>query len=164
MLPLIQHQSDDRALVEVLTLILDNFAYMDSRIDPPSSILQSTVDDLSKQCEIGEVWSIGSPAVACVCLTPSKQSLNVGRLAVVSCHRGQGLGGRLMALAEKRALHHGLAFLELKVRVELNENIRLYRYLGFEMTEEGTHAGFDRPTYWVMRKSLPAVKAKDSEL
>lgn len=154
MLPLIQHQSDDRALAQVLALILDNFAYMDSRIDPPSSILQCTVEDLSEQCEIGELWSVGSPAVACVCLTPSAQALNVGRLAVAGDHRGQGLGGRLMALAEQRALQRGLAFLELKVRVELTENIRLYRYLGFERTEEGTHEGFDQPTYWVMRKAL----------
>lgn len=151
---LIQHRVGDPALAEVLALILDNFAYMESRIDPPSSILRCTVDDLSKQCGQGEVWSIGTPPVACVCFTPLADALSLGRLAVSPEYRGQGLGKRLIDLAVQRAAALGFSFVELNVRVELIENISLYQHLGFLVTAEGTHSGFDRPTYLVMRKAI----------
>ena len=163
-LALHRHTADDPALHDVLALILESFAYMEGKIDPPSSIVSTTAQDLSMLCGSAEIWSIGSPAVACVCLTPLPDALSIGRLAVAQSYRGHGLGGRLMALAERRARHLGLAYLNLKVRVVLSDKVQLYQHLGFEITEEGTHPGFDRPTYWVMRKALPLLSSVEGDV
>ena len=161
---MLRHTADDPALHDVLALIRENFAYMEGKINPPSSIVSTTAQDLSLLCESAEIWSIGSPAVACVCLTPQPDALSIGRLAVAQSYRGRGLGGRLITLAEQRAQHLGLVYLNLKVRVELNDKVQLYQHLGFEITEEGSHPGFDRPTYWVMRKALSLSSSVEGDV
>jgi len=155
--PVRLHRYDDPMLEQVLRLILHNFAYMESRIDPPSSILTTTVADLRQLCQRGEIWSIGEPPIACVCLTPLDHALGLGRLAVDDHARGQGLGKQLVELAEQRAAALGFAFVELRVRVELTENIELYQHLGFIVSGEGTHEGFDRATNLIMRKAVPKL-------
>ena len=55
----------------VLQLIRESFAFMDARIDPPSSMHRLSVADLAVQAREGELWVIeeaGQP-VACVFLT-----------------------------------------------------------------------------------------------
>ena len=68
----------------LLTLIRNAFAYMDSRIDPPSSMHRLTPDSMAQQAETGEIWVIedkGRP-IACIFLTPREHTLYIGKLAV----------------------------------------------------------------------------------
>lgn len=148
------HQPGDPALRDVLQLIRESFAYMEGRIDPPSSILEVTERDLSALCANSELWSIGSPPLACVCLTRLPQALNLGRLAVAQGHRNLGLGRRLVALAEDRARALCSPYIELKVRIELTENLNYYHHLGFDITAEGFHPGYSQSTHWIMRKAV----------
>ena len=53
----------------VLRLLQEAFAYMEGRIDPPSSLRDLTPEALTRQAEVGEIWVIGAP-LACVFLTP----------------------------------------------------------------------------------------------
>ena len=58
----------------ILVLLRDAFAFMEGRIDPPSSLRDLTPEALTRQAEGGEIWVIGAP-VACVFLTPKPGAL-----------------------------------------------------------------------------------------
>ncbi|MGB8623127.1 MAG: GNAT family N-acetyltransferase [Paracoccaceae bacterium] len=140
----------------LLTLIRTSYAYMEGRIDPPSSMHRLTAENIARQAETGEVWVIeeaGHP-VACVFLTPRQDALYLGKLAVAQGHRGRGFARQLVAKAENRARQMGLPALELQTRVELLENHVAFAALGFMQTGETSHAGYDRPTSLTLRKTL----------
>lgn len=130
----------------ILTLIQDSFAFMDDRIDPPSSMHRLSPADIARQAREGEVWVIGHPPVACVFLTVKPGVLYIGKLAVAKGHRGKGLARALIDMAETRARSLGLAALELQTRVELTENHATFRALGFTETGRTAHEGYARPT------------------
>ncbi len=127
----------------LLALIARAFAYMERRIDPPSSLHRLTPQGLAAS---GEVWVLGQPAVACMVLKPVPGALYLGKLAVEPVLQGRGLGRLMVARAEDRAREMGLAELELETRVELEENLRFYLGLGFAEVGRSAHPGFDRPT------------------
>jgi ribosomal protein S18 acetylase RimI-like enzyme len=138
----------------LLTLIQTEFACMDGRIDPPSSMHALTPEAIALQARAGEVWAIGHPPVACVFLTPKPQALYVGKLAVAASHRRQGLARQLISLAETRARALHLPALELQTRVELTENQATFRALGFVEVARTAHPGHDRPTSITYRRAV----------
>lgn len=138
----------------LLTLIQTEFAFMEGRIDPPSSMQRLTAAAIAEQATQGEVWAIGTPPVACVFLTAKPGALYIGKLAVAAPHRGQGLARRLIDLAERRARALGMPALELQTRVELVENQATFRALGFVETGRTAHAGYARPTSVTFRRPL----------
>jgi ribosomal protein S18 acetylase RimI-like enzyme len=137
----------------ILTLLRRAFAYMERRIDPPSSLRDLTPEALTQQSEVGEIWVIGAP-VACVFLTPKPGALYVGKLAVAEGHRGQGLARRLIDHAEGRAREIELPALELQTRVELVENQAAFQAMGFREVGRTAHAGYDRPTSITYRRAV----------
>lgn len=130
----------------VLRLIRNSFAYMDARIDPPSSMHQLTVAGTARAAREGEVWLIGAPVVACMFLAYRPDALYIGKVAVAVSERRKGLARLLIATAEDRARALGLARLTLQTRVELTELHIAYRALGFHIAGTAAHAGYDRPT------------------
>ena len=139
----------------LLDLIRAAFAYMEGRIDPPSSMHALTAEKIAQQAESGEIWAIGTPPLACVFLTPKPHALYVGKLAVAADQRGKGHARALIDLAETRALALNLAALELETRVELTENHAIFRAMGFTETGRSAHAGFDRPTSITFQRRVP---------
>lgn len=147
----------------VLQLLCESFAYMEGRIDPPSSLHRLSVPALSALCAQGhEIWGLGTAPErhttwaleACVVLSPKPQALYLGKLAVRTEARGRGHARRLILHATERARHLGLSQLELQVRVELVENHRAFKRLGFEEVARSAHPGFDRPTSITMRRAV----------
>jgi GNAT superfamily N-acetyltransferase len=140
----------------LLRLVLDAFAFMQGRIDPPSSAHRLTVSDMADQAASGTVWAVeeaGTP-IGCLFAKPIGDALYLGKLAVAASHRGQGLARRLVETAEAEARSRGLGHLELETRIELTENHAAFAALGFARTGETAHPGYDRPTSITMRKSL----------
>ena len=132
----------------LLSLITEAFAYMDGRIDPPSSANRLTAADLAEQSARDEIWVIedtGKP-VACMILAPRDDHLYLGKLAVSKEFRGQKLAGQLVHHAVARAKALNLPAITLQTRVELVENHAAFRAMGFEKTGETAHPGFDRAT------------------
>ncbi|MEM9584340.1 MAG: GNAT family N-acetyltransferase [Pseudomonadota bacterium] len=150
----IRKAADSLDLEAIHALLHRSFAYMEGRIDPPSSLHDLTVAGIAEACDPGGVWAIGAPPVACVFLSEKRGRLYLGKLAVDPAHRGQGLAGVLIRLAEERALARGLRLLELQTRIELVENHATFARLGFVKTAEDAHEGYDRPTGIVMQKRL----------
>jgi GNAT superfamily N-acetyltransferase len=142
----------------LLGLIRAEFAYMEGRVDPPSSNHRLTEAAIAQHAEDGEVWVIeedGRP-VACVFLAPQPQALYLGKLTVAHAHRGRGFARQLVAAAEARAAQLRLPQLVLQSRVELTENHAAFNALGFVITGTTSHEGFDRPTSVTMRREVPA--------
>ena len=126
-----QCSSNDSKLAEILDLIQRSFAFMDARIDPPSSMHQLTIEKIAAHCEIGEVWCLGDPVTACLFLSERDRCLYLGKLAVAAQMRGEGIARRFVEHAEQRAYAKRLLAMELEVRIELTENHATFEQLGF---------------------------------
>jgi len=145
---------DDPDIPAVLALIRVSFAFMDGRIDPPSSMHELSEDAIRRQAVTREIWVIGAPPVACVFLTPKSDHLYLGKLAVDEAHRGKGLARILVDLAEQRASALHLGSVELQTRVELVENQAVFERIGYLKVGESSHAGYDRATSITYRKDV----------
>jgi N-acetylglutamate synthase-like GNAT family acetyltransferase len=140
----------------ILALILRAFSSMEGRIDPPSSALRLTLETLAAKArdEIGLLVEEGGRPVACAFLDLRPDCLYIGKLAVEPDRQGSGAGKLLLAEAERIAAERHLPWLELQTRVELVENHRYFAARGFAKTGEGSHSGYPRPTWIVMRKRV----------
>jgi GNAT superfamily N-acetyltransferase len=145
----------------ILDLIAKSFAYMDGIVDPPSSATRLTVDALRKKSGSETALAIfdGERPVACLFCQPRDDVFYLGKLAVDPDRQGQGLGKLLVAHAGELARRAGYDTLELQVRIELEANRDFFAAQGFVETARGAHAGYDRPTWIVMRKRLAARSA-----
>ncbi|KAA6475549.1 GNAT family N-acetyltransferase [Agrobacterium rhizogenes] len=141
---------------ELLALILSSFAYMNGRIDPPSSALSLTPQSLKEKArtEIGFIALDGNQLAGCIFCRPEAESLYIGKLAILPSEQGKGIGRQLLTLAETTALERGLNALRLETRIELTGNHATFARWGFRKTAENRHAGFDRTTSIEMRKTL----------
>lgn len=140
----------------VLTLIQTSFAFMQGRIDPPSSAGRLTVAELARSAQTNEVWVLEDPGqlIACVVLTPKPDHLYLGKLAVDLAFRRQGLAAQLVRRATERTRALGLRELRLETRIELTENHAAFRAMGFKETARSAHPGFDRPTSLTFGRSV----------
>ncbi|WP_431320950.1 GNAT family N-acetyltransferase [Rhizobium sp. YTU87027] len=143
---------------ELLALILSSFAYMNDRIDPPSSALKLTPVTLADKAssEIAHAAMEGGILCGCVFLRPEEGCLYVGKLAIAPDAQGRGIGRKLLAIAEQVARDRALPSLRLETRIELVENHDVFMRWGFEKTAENAHPGFTRTTSIEMRKPVLA--------
>lgn len=140
----------------ILALIQRSFAFMEGRIDPPSSMHRLTPESVARHAAEQEIWLIreNGDLIACMFLTAHPDRLYLGKLAVDAAQRGKGHAKTLVDLAEARAAALGLAAVELQVRIELVENQRFFEAMGFAKTAETAHPGYDRPTSITMRRTV----------
>jgi len=141
---------------ELLGLVQASFAYMNGRIDPPSSALALTPQSLREKAsnEICYVALDGDKIAGCVFCRIEPDSLYIGKLAVLPETQGRGIGKRLLTCAEAEARKRDLANLRLETRIELVDNHTTFAAWGFIKTAENRHSGFDRTTSIEMRKFL----------
>lgn len=143
---------------ELLSLIMSAFAYMDDRIDPPSSAHRLTEASLARkaQDEICYVAQTNGVLVGCIfCRPEPPHCLYIGKLAIAASSQGQGVGRKLLAQAETEAYHLGLPNLRLETRIELTDNHRTFERWGFAKSADKSHPGYDRITFIEMVKPLP---------
>ena len=140
----------------LLKLLHEAFAYMEKRIDPPSSLHQLTPESIADKARAETLFlaTDGRELVGCVFALHKRDALYVGKLAVRTSRQGNGVGRRLMNAAEELARESGLEYLELSTRIELVENHAAFSAMGFVKTAETSHQGYDRPTSITMRKRL----------
>jgi GNAT superfamily N-acetyltransferase len=138
---------------DVRALILDAFAFMEGRVDPPSSALRLTARSMAEDAAKGALLlaELESALAGCVFVRPKGDALYVGKLAVRPALQGQGVGKALVAAARAEARARGLQVLELQTRIELRENHAAFARMGFVKIAETTHPGYVRPTSVTMR-------------
>jgi phosphinothricin acetyltransferase len=78
----------------------------------------------------------------------------LGRLAVLPAYRGAGIGARLVEQVEAAARAAHLPALQLGVRAQLPGNLAFFEARGCRVIRPESHAGFDYPTFYILRKTL----------
>ncbi|WEX77560.1 GNAT family N-acetyltransferase [Sinorhizobium numidicum] len=141
---------------ELLSLILTSFAYMEGRIDPPSSARALTVGALRHKAKNELAFAIADERdlLGCVFCKRETDCLYIGKLAVAPPCQGKGVGRLLLAAAERTARELGLPALRLQTRIELAANHATFVAWGFVETGRSAHPGFTRPTSIEMWKLL----------
>jgi GNAT superfamily N-acetyltransferase len=137
-------------------LLTHSFAYMEGRIDPPSSLDRMTVETLREKAveeTLLLAWD-GEVLVGCGYARDDGETLYLGKLAVDQAYRRRGILRSLIGFAEDMARADGKSALELQTRVELVENHATFATLGFIKSGESAHEGYDRPTSITMRKAI----------
>ncbi|WP_439138138.1 GNAT family N-acetyltransferase [Roseicyclus sp.] len=137
-------------------LISEAFAFMDGRIDPPSSIMAMGPDELRNKAMTEDFFMIrnaGGP-LACLFGRSQGETYYVAKLAVAATYRRHGVARRLLDHAATHARAHGAAVLELQTRVELVENHATFARLGFHQIGATAHPGFSRPTSLTFHRAL----------
>lgn len=140
----------------LLALLRSAYAYMESRVDPPSSLLRMDVAQLEEKArEESLILALdGQRLVGCGFAFLREDCVYVGKLAVDATVRRRGVARKIMEAAETLARAHRRPFLELETRIELVENHQTFAALGFAKVAESAHPGFDRPTRITMRKPV----------
>ncbi|WP_282610391.1 GNAT family N-acetyltransferase [Pelagibius sp. Alg239-R121] len=143
---------------ELLDLLQESYAYMDSRIDPPSSLHRLDARSLAEKSrdEILILALEDKELAGCCFVKPAGDVLYVGKLAINPARQGQGIGRKLIDFSTRVAQQKGCEALELETRIELVENHRAFSAMGFRKTAETAHRGYNRPTSITMRMELSA--------
>jgi GNAT superfamily N-acetyltransferase len=133
-----------------------SYAFMEGRIDPPSSVLRMDARALQTKAreEVLILAHDGERLVGCAFAGLRDDCVYVGKVAVHAGLRRRGIAARMIAEAEAIARAHARPFVELEARVELLENHATFSALGFVKVGESAHAGYDRPTSITMRKPV----------
>jgi len=141
---------------ELVNLVLDAFAYMDGRIDPPSSLTKMGLEEFKAKAEKEAliVAYEGQTLIGCAFADLREDCVYVGKVAVAKSARGRGVARMLFAAADELARTHGKQALELQTRVELVENHAGFGALGFINVAETAHPGYSRPTSITMRRAV----------
>ena len=139
-----------------MALIHRAFAFMEGRIDPPSSLHRMNAAALAQKSrdETCLLARQNTGLWGCVFCAADGPDLGISKLAVDPAHQGRGVGRLLIAQAEAEARAFGHEALTLQTRIELTENHAAFARLGFIKTGETAHPGYDRSTSITMRKSL----------
>ena len=140
---------DWEALREVLAR---NFAFMEGRISPPSSLGAMSAADLEIRSreETLLLAMAGKQIAGCAYLRFDPDSVYIGKLAIDAPFRSLGLARRIVEMADVMASKTGRSRLVLQTRVELVENHETFARLGFSIASYTSHEGFDRPTSLTM--------------
>jgi len=141
---------------DLLKLLHEAFAYMDTRIDPPSSLHRLTPASLASKSQDETLFlaTDGRALVGCVFARLQTDALYVSKFAVRPDRQGCGIGRRLMNAVEQHARDISVRDLELDTRIELTENHATFAAMGYIKVAEGSHQGYGRPTSVKMRKTL----------
>jgi GNAT superfamily N-acetyltransferase len=154
----VRHAPPDFAGWEAVRgLILEAFAFMRDRIDPPTSALRMTPTSMAADMAAGALLlaEVDGALAGCAFVRPCGDALYIGKLAVRPDRQGNGVGRALVAAAREEAGRLGLAALELQTRIELTENHAAFARMGFVQTGETAHPGYDRSTSITMRAPAP---------
>ncbi len=138
------------------SLLISSYAYMDTRIDPPSSLLTMTAEDLERKAADETLIAATSDGalVGCLFCRVEGEWLYVGKMAVAEQLQGSGIGRLLIGRATCLARKQSLAGLELETRIELVENHQVFMKFGFFKVADQSHKGYSRITSIRMRAPL----------
>ena len=137
-------------VVEVRELVLAAFVGYLPRLDCEPAPMNA---DYSALVDAGQVWLAvdGGVLAGVIVLVPGAEELLVETVAVRPAKQGQGVGFRLMALAEAEARRRGLPAVTLYTNLKMTENLLYYPRLGYRETFRAEHHGFQRVFF---RKTL----------
>ncbi|WP_373087178.1 GNAT family N-acetyltransferase [Sneathiella sp.] len=140
----------------LLSLLFEAFAYMEARIDPPSSLhlLNETTIIQKAAEEIVLLAYDGDRLVGCCFLKDLGETMYLGKLAVRREGQKSGIGIALVNYAIDLCRAEGKKRIELQSRIELVEVHDFFRRRGFAQAGTTAHKGYNRPTSITMQLPL----------
>ncbi|MAL78543.1 MAG: GNAT family N-acetyltransferase [Sneathiella sp.] len=141
---------------QLLALIRHAFAYMEARIDPPSSLRlldEQTIAEKAQAETLLLAYEEGR-LIGCVFLRDLGETMYLGKLAVDPAAQQSGIGRALVDHALSHCRSRAKRRIMLESRVELSEVHDFFRRQGFRQTGTTAHTGYDRPTAIVMEIEL----------
>ncbi|MEP5697723.1 MAG: GNAT family N-acetyltransferase [Sneathiella sp.] len=139
---------------DLLALIQKAYAYMEDRIDPPSSMHKLTKSLLQQKAK-DETLLLAlekDRLIGCAFVREQEDSFYIGKLAVDTSQQGQGIGQQIIHACIQLANEADKPDLELETRIELLENHAFFSLMGFKKTAENAHKGYDQPTSITMQR------------
>ena len=132
------------------------FVNQHERIDPPSSLLRLTPDDLRRKAAAEKLWtaSRGARLAGCLFTKRLRDTVYLSKMAVWPGLQNLGIGRKMIDYVAADAKSHGIRALELESRVQLTETHAAFKAYGFEEIGRTVHPGFDAPTSIRFRKTL----------
>jgi predicted N-acetyltransferase YhbS len=141
---------------DIARILRAAFAAYDGKLQPRPGALSETAESIA--AKLADHRAILAEAegrpVGSVVYRPEGEGVYMGRLGVLPGWQGRGVGAALVNAVAGRAAAEGARAVTLNVRILLPDNVAFFRRLGFREAGRGTHAGFDRPTFWIMRREL----------
>jgi GNAT superfamily N-acetyltransferase len=123
-------------------------------VDPAPSMLSMSVADLAQKAQHEDLFLASNQLCGCLFGRPDGDAYYLGKWAVSSARRGEGIARALLEAAKPVALQRGFPLLRLGTRIELHENHRIFRALGFSLVGSERHAGFTRATAFIFEQKL----------
>lgn len=135
---------------EITTCVAAAYRHYIPRIGkPPGPML----DDYSRVVGQHQVFVAeeSERVIGVLVLIKKKSGILMDNVAVLPEYQGQGLGHRLIRLAETRALEQGFQYLDMYTHELMTENIEMYKRFGYKETKRCVEKGYRRV---YMRKKL----------
>jgi GNAT superfamily N-acetyltransferase len=116
--------------------------YVDRIGKPPGPML----DDYAARVDEGSVRVLEDARglAGMLVLLPQSGHLLLDNIAVAPERQGEGIGRRLLAVAESEALRRGFDELRLYTNAAMHENLAMYAKLGWEEYGTAEQAGYQR--------------------
>lgn len=133
------------AIVTCLDLSFASFA--DAEFEDNDDI--QLAENLTSQIREGSVHVAcdESQVVGYISFWPAGEQMFIDTLAVLPNHRRQGLGSKLLALADYETLQRGLEAVTLFTKARMSGNSRFYQSCGYRETGRCDDDGFCRVFY-----------------
>ncbi|MCP3033141.1 GNAT family N-acetyltransferase [Halobacillus sp. A1] len=106
---------------------------------PPSSALEETVQSVSNALvkeEEGVIAYEENVPVGMVRFLINNQSIYFYRLSVIPNKQGKGIAKNLLKFIEDYANKEGFSSIRCKVRMSATKNLKLYRSIGYDVSDE----------------------------
>ncbi|MCB9458389.1 MAG: GNAT family N-acetyltransferase [Anaerolineaceae bacterium] len=139
-----------------LDVLVASFEAYRETLVPQSGVFRESVATIhDKLVAGGGFFAMDGDIIAGVVLYQFKDdSLYLGRLGVLPDYRKQGIAKMLISAVEQVAIKRQLPQIELGVRLVLESNQKLFKSLGYVITEEHCHEGYSETTWYTMVKRL----------
>ena len=157
------YETDKSNLSRAFELMQLAFAHQRNIIEPePGIFREDSIKSLSSAIDKGEKRLIvalhRTQIMGCVLCGKNQdnpsEDFYFSRLAVRPRYQNNGIAKQLIAEVEATARSEKFVRVTCGVRKVLRQNVGMFEYLGYEIVGEGTHKGFNEPTYYKMAKVL----------
>jgi GNAT superfamily N-acetyltransferase len=147
----------------IIARVLDQaFAEFEAQYTPAAfAATTPTSDQIQKRWSDGPVWiaALGDQLVGTISAVPKSEGLYIRSMAVLSSHRGHGIGHLLLQAVEQFAIAQGFQCMFLSTTPFLEQAIRLYEQFGFHRTNDVPHELFGTPLFSMVKRLEPADQA-----
>ena len=155
-----------RAVVEeaaiIARVLYQAFVEFEAQYTPSAfAATTPTSDQIQERWSDGPVWVAiqGNQLVGTISAVPKGEGLYIRSMAVLSWHRGHGIGHLLLQAVEQFAIAQGFQRMFLSTTPFLEQAIRLYEQFGFHRTNNAPHELFGTPLF-SMVKTLESMNGE----